>query len=404
MSAGPQLAPVPRPEHVPPELVVDFDFYHIPGADQDVHLAWKRLHSGPRIFWTPRNGGHWVATRGEDIRQLQSDYELFSYRFATIPRGSTPAIPVESDPPEHTAYRSVISPLFTPDTLRSAEKLVRARSIELIEAMLARGECEFRSEIGLQVPIAVFLHLVDLPFEDRALLLPLSETRFRSPVAKERDDAKSAIIAHISKVVAERRARPGKDFISRILQTQVMVGDRLITDDETSNILATVMSGGLDTVASAMGFAMRFLAQHPQHRQQLIAEPTLIPNAVDELIRRHGITGTARLITRDMDFHGAPLKKGEQILNPNLLYGLDETIFADALNVDFRRADAGQHAAFGYGPHRCPGANLARMELRILIGEWLQRIPQFRLDPERPSRMRTGLANVIEHMWLLWDT
>jgi cytochrome P450 len=105
-----------------------------------------------------------------------------------------------------------------------------------------------------------------------------------------------------------------------------------------------------------------------------------------------------------MDFHGAPLKKGEQILNPNLLYGLDETIFADALNVDFRRADAGQHAAFGYGPHRCPGANLARMELRILIGEWLQRIPQFRLDPERPSRMRTGLANVIEHMWLLWDT
>src|SRR5271163_4852403 len=114
MTAGVQIAPVPRPAHVPPELVVDFDFYNIPGAAADAHLAWKRLQSGPRIFWTPRNGGHWVATQGADIKEIQLDWETFSYLAATIPRGSTPSIPVESDPPEHTAYRSVISPLFAP--------------------------------------------------------------------------------------------------------------------------------------------------------------------------------------------------------------------------------------------------------------------------------------------------
>lgn len=388
---------------MPPELVVDFDFYNIPGAREDAHLAWKRLQAGPRIFWTPRNGGHWVATQGEDIKEIQLDWQTFSYRAATIPRGSTPALPVESDPPEHTAYRSVISPLFAPSTLKGAENVARPLAIALIEGFKSKGGCEFRVDFGLQLPIAIFLHLVDLPFADRNILLPLAEKRFRSPVARERDDAKAAIVKYLQGIMVERRARPGNDFISRILHANVSMGDRPITDGETQNILATVMSGGLDTVAAAMGFAMRFLAQHAGHRQQLIDDPALIPNAVDELMRRHGISGTARLVTRDVAFRGVELHAGEQILNPNLLYGLDERIYANPLEVDFRRPNAGQHAAFGNGPHRCPGANLARLELRILLDEWLKRIPNFGLDRHRPPVMRTGLANVIEELWLCWD-
>lgn len=403
MIAGVQVALAPRPAHVPPELVVDFDFYNIPGAKEDAHIAWKALQSGPRIFWTPRNGGHWVATQGPDIKEIQLDWQTFSYLAATIPRGSTPAIPVESDPPEHTAYRSVISPLFAPATLKGAESVARPLSITLIEGFKAAGRCEFRADFGLYLPIAIFLHLVDLPFEDRHILLPLAEKRFRSPVARERDEAKASIISYLANIMAERRERPGEDFISRILHANVKVGDRPITDAETQNILATVMSGGLDTVAAAMGFAMRFLAQHPGHRRQLIDDPSLIPNAVDELMRRHGISGTARLVTRDVIFHGVALHQGEQILNPNLLYGLDERVYPNPLEVDFRRADAGQHAAFGNGPHRCPGANLARLELRILLDEWLKRIPEFTLDPERPPVMRTGLANLVEELWLRWD-
>jgi cytochrome P450 len=393
----------PRPSHVPPELVVDFDFYNIPGAREDAHLAWKRLQSGPRIFWTPRNGGHWVATRGEDIKELQMNWELFSYRGATIPRGSTPALPVESDPPEHTAYRSMISPLFAPATLKGAEAIARPLAIRLIDGLKPRGQCEFRKDLALEVPIAVFLHLVDLPFEARHTLLPLAEDRFRSPDAAKRDASKAGILRFLENTIKERRARPGNDFISRILHSNVRVGDRPITDEELQHNLASVMSGGLDTVAGAMGFAIRFLAQHPEHRRQLLQEPSLIPKAVDELMRRHGISGTARLLARDVVFRGVRLCKGEQILNPNLLYGLDEDIFPNALEVDFRRPNAAAHAAFGNGPHRCPGANLARLELRIVLEEWLARIPDFRLDPDRPPVMRTGLANVIEELPLLWD-
>jgi cytochrome P450 len=403
MLATPRPETVPRPLDVPAELVVDFDFYNIPGAREDAHLAWKRLQSGPRIFWTPRNGGHWVATRGEDIKELQTNWEVFSYRAATIPRGSTAALPVECDPPKHTAYRSMISPLFAPATLKGAEAVARPLAVQLIEELKPRGRCEFRSEFALELPITVFLHLVDLPLESRHVLLPLAETRFRSPDAAKRDAAKAGILDFLQETIAARRVKPGNDFISRLLHSNVRVGERSITEQELQDNLASVMSGGLDTVAAAMGFAMRFLAANAGHRHQLVKERSLIPKAVDELMRRHGIAGTARLVTRDMVFRGVELHANEQILNPNLLYGLDEEIFPNPLEVDFQRPNAASHAAFGNGPHRCPGSNLARLELRILLEEWLRHIPDFRLDPDHPPVMRTGLANVIEELPLLWD-
>ena len=146
----PNFGLVPRPDHVRPDLVVDFDYYHPPGIeDGDVYAAWNRLHHGPDIFWTPRNKGHWVATRGEDIRAILSDHEAFSSRAVFLPVVDRPRIiPTEIDPPEHAAYRALIAPFFYPNAIASWADEARRLAVSLIEGFYAKGECEFVAGFG----------------------------------------------------------------------------------------------------------------------------------------------------------------------------------------------------------------------------------------------------------------
>jgi cytochrome P450 len=391
----------PVPEHVDPSLVVDFDIYNPPGLAEDVHLAWFALTKGPPIVWTPRNGGHWIATRAEDIRRMQTDHVVFSYTGLTVPRSSTPSLPNEIDPPHHAPLRAVISPLFTPDTLRAAEARARELARELLDEVYPLGKCDFSRDFARHIPIAIFLMFVDLPLDDREMLLEFVEKRSRSPHAAERDAAKSHILEYIAEEVGKRRASPGNDFISRILHSQVQ--GRPLTDFEAQNMLATVLSGGLDTVASMMGFMMRYLALNPDQRRSLAADRSRIPAAVDELIRRHGVVNTARLVKTDTSLHGAFLKAGDQIVVPNSLVGLDPDQFDHSLEVDFDRKDSGKHAAFGNGPHRCPGANLSRLEIKLVLEEWLARIPEFEIDPDEPVVFGSGIINTVHSLPLRWS-
>lgn len=149
----------------------------------------------------------------------------------------------------------------------------------------------------------------------------------------------------------------------------------------------------------------RFLALNPGHRQQLIDDPALVPNAVEELIRRHGLVNTARLITQDTEFQGMRLKEEEQILVPNHLYGLDERQVDNPLVVDFTRPHPEQHhAAFGNGPHRRPGSFLAKLELTVFLQEWLPRIPDFVIKPGTTPRTASGSVNTVHELHLAWDT
>jgi cytochrome P450 len=391
-----------RPAHVPPERVFDFDFYHPPGAEQDVHLAWKRLHaSAPDIFWTPRNGGHWVATRAAEIEVVQRNWEVFSHKSVNIPPNALPSLPLETDPPEHTPLRALLSPLFAPATLLDVEKRARETTRELIDGFIGAGRCEFIAQFARQLPIRMFLHLVDLPLADAPWLLDLAEVRVRSSDPEARNRVKVELIGYLGDKIERRRAEPGSDFISRVLQGDI--GGRKLTDFEAQNMLATLMFGGLDTVASMMGFVMRFLAGSPEHRRQLIDTPSLIPKAVSELIRRHGLTHTSRIVVQDAELFGVQFKTNDRIVVPTSLAGMDERVFPDPLAVDFNRPNAGGHAAFGNGPHRCPGANLARMELKVMLEEWLARIPNFRIAPKDEVVISTGLVNSVNHLPLAWD-
>jgi cytochrome P450 len=222
-----------RPPHVPADLVVDFDFYRPEGADVDPFMALKRLHDQPEVFWTPRNGGHWVATRGEDIRQILVDHERFSSRHVFIPPspGRPPSIPLEIDPPNHEKYRRLIMPAFTPPAIATWTEEARALAVSLIEGFYDRGECEFIADFAQQLPIIIFLKLAGLPIEDREKLVGWVSVGVRPGDAERRESNRANLAGYIQALIAQRRAdSSGEDIISQVFRTGV--DGRPLNDDE----------------------------------------------------------------------------------------------------------------------------------------------------------------------------
>ena len=391
------------PAHVPRSLVVDFDYLRPPGHEEDVHRAWARLHAGPDIVWTPHYGGHWIATRAADIDVMQVDHERFSYRHITIPpqQDRTARLnPLEYDPPEHTPRRAVISPAFGPKAMQALEADVRALAVQLIEGFAARGGCEFIGDFAKRLPIDIFLRLVDLPLADRAHLLELTELTVRPRSPEDQVRAFQGLGAYVARWIALRRAHPGNDLFSKIVNAKIDGAD--MPADQTFGMLSNVLFGGLDTVASSLGFFARFLAENPPVQRELAAQPELIAAAIEEILRRFAIPNTAREITRDFSYQGVQFRRGEQVLLSKALHGLDERRFPDPFTVDFHRKRT-PHAAFGDGPHRCPGSFLARMEIRVWLEEWLRRIPEFRIRGGERARTSSGPVNGVTYLPLAWS-
>jgi len=387
-----------RPAHVSPDRVIDFDYLAPEGHTEDVHRAWTRLHAAgvADIVWTPHYGGHWIATRAADIDAMQLDSARFSHASVTIPKAeqSIRLVPLEMDPPEHTPFRALLSPKFGPKPVADLEDSVRALAIELIEGFIDKGQCEFVDAFAKRLPIVVFLRLVDLPLEDRDVLLEMTEASVRGD-GPRRLWAFQQLQHYVGQWIAARRAQPRPDLFSKMVNAKV--DGRDYTPQETFGLLVNVIFGGLDTVAASIAFLTRHLAEHPALRKQLVADRSLIPVAIEEFLRRFGVPNTARVITHDFEYGSVQFKAGEQIMLPKLLHGLDERRYPDPLTVDFTRPQS-RHAAFGDGPHRCPGAGLARMEMRVFLEEWLSRIPDFGIKPgERPV---TSSGNVVGVMFL----
>jgi len=390
------------PENVPAELVVDYNFYSEP-AVRDVQLdASRALHGGQDIVWTFRNGGHWIFTRADDIEYAQKDSELFSMREVTLPAGVTPNrnIPLETDGEEHHQFRAVLQPNFAPGRIMAMEDNVRDLAISLIEGFRARGRCEFVSDFASQLPIAIFMNLADLPLSDRVMLLGWANQAVRPSSFEARIDAYNKTNEYIVRLMEERRNSQADDLISCIMRGRM--ADREMTEAEKQSMIQNVLFGGLDTVTSAMSFIAWFLAGSPEHRRQLAERPDLIQRAIEELLRRHGVTNTARVITRDFDYKGIHFRAGDGVLVQSMLHGLDSRRYENPESVDFERP-ASRHAVFGNGPHRCVGALLARVELKVYLQEWMSRIPEFRLDTDDPPRAEGGMVNSVTYVPLRWD-
>ena len=395
-----------RPDHVPAELVRDVDVYDLPGDHADIHLAWLRLRpdEGPGLVWTPRNGGHWVVTRAALVAQFFADIEHLSAKELSVPPGQLPypMIPNQSDEPEHRFYREIIMPFLRPRSVWALQEKVRALAVALIEEIYPVGECEFLRQFAKHLPMQIFLGLVDLPDDDREWLIERTEVMVRSNDGDLRRIALADVRGYLEGWIAKRRAEPGPDMLSAIVHGRV--GDRPMGELEILGECSDVLFGGLDTVAAMMSFVTGFLATHPEHRRQLVEDPGLIPGAVEELLRRHGIAAVARRVIREFEVGGVTLKVGDMVLIPSAFHGLDEREWDDPLAVDFRRPREKPHATFGLGVHTCPGAGLARSELAIFLEEWLKRIPDFRLKDGFTPEGITGGVTALHSLELQWDT
>lgn len=395
-----------RPAHVPEALVREFNLYDVPGSADDVQGAYSVIQkANPDIFWTPFNGGHWVATRGEDILAMQRDYQHFSHKHIVLPPmpEDTPRqIPLEMDPPEHSRYRRPLMQALLPSIVSELESKVRDVAVEAIEKVLPKGECEFIEDFAKVLPIHVFLELVDLPLSDKDRLLPIAERSVRGQTAEIRLASQQEMAGYLMDKIIARRENPGEDLLSKLVN--VDLGNGRISQEEAVSYAILVLFGGLDTVAGMIGFVGRFLAEHPDHRRQLVDhldDEAFLKHAIEELIRRHGIANTARVIASDYDYKGIHFKAGDRILPANLFVGIDDRLNPNPLEVDFTR-EKPVHAAFGNGPHACPGAILARRELRIFLQEWLSRIPDFRIKPGTKPVLATGMVNGVLRLDLVW--
>jgi len=391
----------PAPDHVPPELVVDADIYALPGREDDPQLAWKALARPEGLVWSTRNGGHWIATSGTLIWELLGDTERLSARELTVPPGINlyPMIPNQSDEPEHRYYRKAILPFFLPRQIKALQASVRALAVELIEGFRPRGRCEFMGEFARHLPMLIFLRLVDLPADDREWLIARADLMVRSNDHEARTEAQRDVETYLGRWIEQRRAEPGEDMLSAIVHATV--GDRPMTADEVMGESMDVLFGGLDTVASMLGFVMRFLARHPAQRRQLIEEPALIPIAIEEMLRRFAVASVARRVTADISHQGITMRAGDMVVLPTCLHGIDEALWDGPLDIDFRRPRR-THATFGTGVHTCPGAPLARSEIAIVLEEWLARIPDFTVAADDRGEGLTGSVNALSSLTLEW--
>lgn len=393
-----------RPAHVPPELVVDFDWLNFGAGSDDLQVEWEKMRERcPQgIFWTPRNSGHWVPLAGNDVATVMSDYTRFSARDIYIPPNvdrTAQLIPNETDPPEQLAFRKIIIPFLMSKKLQPIEDRARVLAISLIEGFIDNGECEFVRDFASILPLVVFLDLMNMPIDDREMLRDLGEQITRPEHPAQRLSAQKSLESYLSDWIDERRKHPGDDLLSTIVNAEI--DGVQINDTDALMLTMNVMLGGLDTVVNMLGFFALFLARNPGHRQQLLDNPSLTKPAIEELVRRHGIVANGRRVIQDTELSGVQILAGDMILGATVLYGTDSSITTDSFTVDFER-ESSKHIAFGKGNHVCPGQHLARRELKVFLEEWLARIPSFSV--KRDSRLEIGVGHVagLEKLELVW--
>jgi cytochrome P450 len=270
----------------------------------------------------------------------------------------------------------------------------------LIEAMAQKKEAELMTAFARPFPISVFLSLMGLPLELAPKFMAWEEGLLHGETVQESADAAFAIKAYLTEVIAERRRSPADDLVTFAVTSTV--DGRPLTDEEIMGICFLLYVAGLDTVASTLGFIFRRLAMSPEDQKILRDEPALRTAAIEEYLRVFSTTVSNRLVTRDIDFHGAPLKAGDRVYLCWALSGLDDREFPDPYRFDFRRESV-RHTTFAVGPHRCIGSHLARRELKIALDLMLDRIPPFRVKPgERVVTHSTSVFGV-DNLPLVWD-
>jgi cytochrome P450 len=405
------------PDHVPPEAVYDFDMRFDPGLLANPHERVRELlREAPPVFWTPRNGGRWIAIGHEEIFQASRDPEHFSSglmpreqmqaMMAMMPKDMPripQATPITMDPPEHGKFRGPLQKTFSPKAALARMEEIRTLADELIDKVIDQGHCDFIPAIAEPLPVTVFLKMMGLPVERlaefRDLVHEFLANTTTGDLVQGAAVSRKVADAMLGEIMA-RKDDPRDDIISLLWQTEI--DGQPMTVELMEDYAVLLFIAGLDTVINGMGFGIRHLAMNPDLQDQLRANPALITEAAEELLRRYTFTIPMRRIAQDTELGGFQLKTGEWLALYLPGADLDPREFAQPEAFDLNRENK-VHIAFGAGVHRCLGAHLARVELQVLYQQILKRLPKFRLDPDKQATFHSGNIVAIDSLPIRWD-
>jgi cytochrome P450 len=372
----------------PEDHAVNLDLRHEDFNDNDflydVYEVMRRnspfSHTDtPFLSATP--GGAWVANRYEECYKILQDWEHFSSN--PTPEGAERLagdLVITLDPPRQQQFRKVLNPYFSPARMKALKPQIRNETDRLIDEFVDQGHGDLAQVAWRQPGVVFFKYLFGLPIDDVPLCIELTDTALNGDTEEARMAAWGGLYQHLHDAITARTTQPPRDDMIDVLLNAEIDGEKLQFGDIVGNAMLLVQAG-LETTASAMSFAFHFLATHPEERDRLIAEPQIVPKAVEEFIRFAGsIHGIPRTVARDVELNGHTFCPGESVIVNYASANRDPQEFPDPDRCILDR-QANRHLGFGAGVHRCLGSNLARLEFQIGVEQVLARMPDYGLAP-----------------------
>ncbi|OAN56245.1 cytochrome P450 [Sphingobium sp. TCM1] len=395
-----EMPVIPKPDHVPDDLVRPFPFIFGMTTDRNpfTDLA-DAVHREPPIFYTPHAypGGTpaWIVRRTEDLRAIYFDTDHFSNKdFSPFPKligENWSSLPAETDPPMHRLYRAFVNPLFTPKAMTKLEDKIRAYARDYVLSFKDKGACEFMTDFAFEFPIRIFMELMGLPQDQTKTFLEWEMGLLHSSDLSVMAASTRKVVDYLEAAIEDRRENPTDDLISYGVHTQL--DGRSLTRDELIGFTFNLFIGGLDTVSTHMGLQFWHLATHAQDQARLRAEPDLIPNAIEELMRAYPAVTTFRTVVKPVEVNGVQFMPGDKVAMSTTLAGRDPEEYDNPAEVRFDRKP--RHVSFAYGPHLCVGMHLARREMRIAMEEFLALVPQFHVQEEYDVQYHLGMIQPV---------
>lgn len=369
------------------------------------HQRWDEIAATHSGFRSDVARGYWVVTDGAAVQAALQDWRTFSSRSVTAldPDPRFLWIPEMLDPPLHTRWRRLLGREFSPNAVAAREPAIRRVAVDTIDRLAGTGGADVLDEFARRFPTVIFLRLMGLPEQDLDMFLGWVHDLLHLSYVEDPDRGRqlaaiNAVSAYFQEQIALRRETPRDDLLSRAMTWEIdgePIGDR-----DLHAFCVLMFQAGLDTVPISVGWALYHFATHPEQRAAIIADPSLVATAVEEILRVYSFVIPARKATKDVEIGGCPVKSGEMVMLPLVVSNRDPERYSDPLEVDLRRKTS-NHIAFGSGPHRCLGSHLARLELTVAIEEWHRRIPDYRIAAGQDLE-QTGNMYGIKSLRLEW--
>jgi cytochrome P450 len=381
-------------------LVYDPYDYEI---DANPHPVWKRMRDEAPVYFNERYG-FYALSRFDDVLRASLDAATFSSAHTTVLEIMGPDVDAMSesmmifmDPPVHTRYRKLLSRAFTPRHISGLEGRVRELAADFLDEFVGAGGFDYIDDFGARLPVMVISALLGAPREDERQLREWSDAMLHIDPGEMMGDhmvgMRHAVHDYWQAHIDERRRNPRDDIMSELIAAELEEADgstRHLSDAELHGFMGLLSGAGNETVARFLGWSITGLDQFPEQRELLVADPGLIPNAVEEILRWEAPSAIqGRWATSDVEFHGTVIPRNSKVALLTGAADRDERMFENPDVIDVRRTIA-RHVAFGYGIHFCLGAALARLEGRIALEETLKRFPTWTVDLDRCEMVHTS--------------